>query len=229
MTGPVLLLYGSKARGDAHGGSDVDLLLALDGEDLAAPTNTHGVSLHRYPKGWLEQSARSGTLFSYHVAFEGIALEDQGDFLGRLRSLFTTKASYQEELVLGALVMKLLLQKDWGPNFAARQRFFWALRTVLIAASTRAGPPRFAADTLERLVGVPGVAALIDTREVAPFENCQRIGLRVLATFALSALGDLSGQALRDHLMAKGGIARDSVRVLEEDEAIADIGLAIYL
>lgn len=229
MTGSVLVLYGSKARGDARSGSDVDLLLALEGEDLAPPTTTQGVSLHRYPRGWLEKSARAGTLFSYHIAFEGIALEDQGDFLGRLRSLFAPKVSYQEELVLGALVMKLLLEKDWGPNFAARQRFFWALRTLLIAASTRAGPPRFAADALERLSGVIGVAALIDAREEAAFEACRRFGLQVLATQTLPELEDLSGPALRDHLMAQGGIARDSVRVLEEGEAIADIGLALYL
>ena len=229
MTGPVLVLYGSKARGTVRPGSDVDLLLALDGLDLAPPTTTHGVSLHRYPKGWLEKSARAGTLFSYHIAFEGIALEDQGDFLGHLRGLYECKASYQEELVLGASVMKLLLEKEWEANFAARQRFFWALRTMLIAASTRAGPPKFAADTLECLAGVVGIAALIETREAAPFDACQRIGLQVLAALAPPELGDLSGEALRDHLMAQGGIARDSVRVVEESEAIAESGLAIYL
>jgi hypothetical protein len=177
----------------------------------------------------LEKSARAGTLFSYHIAFEGIALEDHGDFLGHLRSLYECKASYQEELVLGASVMKLLLEKEWEANFAARQRFFWALRTMLIAASTRAGPPKFAADTLERLAGVVGIADLIEAREAAPFDACQRIGLQVLTALAPPELGDLSGEALRDHLMAQGGIARDSVRVVEENEAIAESGLAIYL
>jgi len=227
--GPVLLLYGSKARSDSRATSDVDLLLALDGEDLARPTNTRGVSLHRYPKSWLENSARAGTLFSYHVAFEGVVLEDQGDFLGHLRGLFTPKPSYKDELVLGALVIKLLLEKDWEANFSARQRFFWALRTVLIAASTCVGPPKFAADALERLMGIPGAAALIDARETASFESCQRIGFQVLATLPPSCVGDLSGPALREHLMLQGGIARDSVRVVEESEAIADMGLAIYL
>ena len=229
MTSPVLLLYGSKARGEARTNSDVDLLLALDDEDPRAPTTTQGVSLHRYPKRWLEKSARSGTLFSYHVAFEGVALEDPDDFLGRLRGIFVPKASYQGELLLGASVMRLLLEKDWEANFAARQRFFWALRTVLIASSTRLGAPTFASDALEGQAAVPGVAALIYGRDSAPFETCRRIGLQVLATLAPPGHGDLSGQALRDQLMAEGGIARDSVRVLEEDEAIADMGLAIYL
>ncbi|KQV64091.1 nucleotidyltransferase domain-containing protein [Caulobacter sp. Root343] len=229
MIGPVLLLYGSKARGDARPGSDIDLLLALEGEDLQPPTTTHGVSLHRYPKGWLEKSARAGTLFSYHVAFEGIALDDPDGFIAHLRGLFQLKASYHDERALGARVMRLLLENDWGPNLAARQRFFWALRTVLIAASTRIGSPIFAAPALERLAGVEGVAALIDDREKAGFETCQRLGLQVLSTLSPENLAEPGGQMLRDRLMAEGGIARDSVRILEEGEAIADIGLAIYL
>jgi hypothetical protein len=229
MTGPVLLLYGSKARGDARASSDVDLLLALDGEDLQSPTTSHGVSLHRYPKGWLEKSARAGTLFAYHVAFESVALEDPKGFLGHLRSAFQLKSSYQQELQLGALVMKLLLEADWDANFAARQRFFWALRTVLIAASTRHGRPVFAARSLEALAGVKGLAALIEAREDAPFEVCRELGMTLLRRVLPEELMSLTGVALREELMARGGIARDSVRILEESEAIADIGLAIYL
>lgn len=229
MTGPVLILYGSRARGESRTGSDVDLLLALADDELRAPTSTRGVSLHRYPQSWLEKSARAGTLFSYHVAFEGLALEDPDDFLGRLRGLFVAKSTYEDELALGALVMRLLLEKDWGANFAARRRFFWAMRTVLIANSTRVGAPKFDADILERQSAIPGVAALINARESAPFEACRRIGLQVIDTLALPGLSDLWGQALRDLLMAQGGIARDSVRVLEEDEAIADMGLLIYV
>ena len=229
MTRPVLLLYGSQARGDAHPGSDIDLLLAHDGDDLQPATATQGVSLHRYPKGWLEKSAQAGTLFSYHVAFEGIALEDPDGFLQRLRSLFRFKASYRDELVLGAQVMKLLIERDWGSNLAARQRFFWALRTVLIAASAHLGLPVFAARELERLAGVEGICALIDARETARFESCQQIGVQVLSALTPPDLQDLEGPLLRKCLMAQGGIARDSVRVLEEGEAIADIGLAIYL
>lgn len=229
MTGPVLILYGSRARGESRTGSDVDLLLALADDELRAPTSTRGVSLHRYPQSWLEKSARGGTLFSYHVAFEGLALEDPDDFLGRLRGLFVAKSTYEDELALGALVMRLLLEKDWGANFAARRRFFWALRTVLIANSTRVGAPKFDSDILERQSAIPGVAALINARESAPFEACRRIGLQVIDSLALPSLSDLSGQALRDLLMAQGGIARDSVRVLEEDEAIADMGLLIYV
>jgi len=229
MSGPVLLLYGSRARGEFRAESDVDLLLALEDGDPGASSTANGVSLHRYPQHWLKASARAGSLFSYHVAFEGVALEDQGDFLGVMRSLYVPKPSYEGDLILGALVMKLLLEKDWGANFAARRRFFWALRTVLIAVSTRVGEPTFASTTLEAKTKISGVADLIDARESAPFDICYRIGSEVLKKFAPSTISGLSGSALRDHLMTLGGIASDSVRVVEEDEAIADMGLAIYL
>lgn len=228
MIGPALILYGSRARGESRMDSDVDLMLVLADDELRAPTSSRGVSLHRYPQSWLEKSARAGTLFSYHVAFEGLALDDPDDFLGRLRGLFVAKSTYEDELALGALVMRLLLDKDWGANFAARRRFFWALRTVLIAHSTRIGAPRFDSDILEKDSAIPGVAALINNRESAPFEACRQIGLQIIQTLAPPDMSDLSGQALRDHLMARGGIARDSVRVLEEDEAISEMGLLIY-
>ena len=226
---PTLILYGSKARGDARPNSDVDLLYALEGEKLQPPTHASGVSVHRYPKGWLEDSARAGTLFAYHVAFEGVPLEDPEHFIDRLRKMFRAKASYEDEIKIGALVMKLLLEADWGTNFEARRRFFWALRTVLIALSASKGRPVFATTILEALSGVTGVAALIDNREHATFGACHAVGAMVLAKYLPAAVAELEKRGLREVLIASGGIGRDSVRVLEEGVATADIGLAIYL
>ena len=228
-TGPVLILYGSKARGDTRPESDVDLILAMEGEELLPPTHAHGVSVHRYPKGWLEARARAGALFAWHVVAEGIALEDPDGFLPQLRKIFQPKTSYQDELELGALVLKMLLEKDWGANFEARRRFFWALRTVLIAAAANAGTPIFSSVPLEANSEIPGAAALIDRRDDADFAACRTIGLAILEKYLPKDLTGLEGEMLRRVLMGRGGIGRDSVRVLEESEAISDIGLAIYL
>lgn len=225
---PTLILYGSKARGDARPDSDVDLIYALEGEDIQAPTYASGVSVHRYPKRWLEKQAQRGALFAYHVAFEGVALEDSDGFLDRLRDAYQRKASYEEELVVGTLVMKLLLGADWEANFEARRRFFWALRTVLIAAAADDGNPIFSPILLETRSRVRGVADLIDQREEVDFATCRVVGAEVLARYLRPTLVDLDGEALRRDLMDRGGIARDSVRVLEEGEAIAEAGLAIY-
>lgn len=229
MSGPALILYGSKARGDVHAGSDVDLILAIEGDELHRPTHAHGVSVHRYPKGWLEARARAGALFAWHIVFEGVALEDPDGFLPRLREIFQSKSSYQDELDLGALVLKLLLEKDWGANFEARRRFFWALRTVLIAAAANAGAPVFSSASLEASSGVPGTAALINRRDDADFAACRTVGLAILHKYLPKDFAALEGETLRQMLMERGGIGRDSVRVLEVSEAISDIGLAIYL
>jgi hypothetical protein len=226
---PALILYGSKARGDARLNSDVDLIFASDDDELGSPSQANGVSVHRYPKGWLEKESVAGNLFAYHVAFEGIGLEDPQDFLSRLRDLFQRKASYAEDIGIAALVLKMLIERDWTHNFDARRRFFWALRTVLIGASAEAGTPIFSAESMERLSAIAGLAALVQERDIANFDQCRALGTRVLERYPPAGLIDLQGQSLRDYLVEWGGIARDSVRVIEEAEAIADVGLAIYL
>lgn len=225
---PALILYGSKARGDGRPDSDVDIIYALDGEEIQSPTYARGVSVHRYPKLWLEKQAQRGSLFAYHVAFEGVALEDSRGFLDRMRRVYRPKANYEDELVLGTLVMKLLLESDWEANFDARRRFFWALRTVLIAASAATARPIFSPGLLEMQSRVRGVANLIDQREEADFASCRAVGSRVLTQYLRPEFVSLEGEFLRSYLMDRGGIARDSVRVLEEGEAIAEAGLAIY-
>lgn len=224
-----LILYGSKARGDFRPNSDVDLILALDGHDLGRATQVNGVSLHRYPKGWLENNAEAGSLFVYHIAFEGVGLEDPDDFLKQLRSRFKRKSTYADEINTAALVLKMLLEADWESNFGARQRFFWALRTALISAAADLGAPLFSSTSLEAFSKIVGLADLIDRRHSATFKDCQAMGRMAVAQYLECGLTDLEGQTLREHLMARGGIARDSVRIVEEAEAIADIGLAVYL
>lgn len=225
---PSLILYGSKARGDARADSDVDLLLASCSGDLQKPTTVAGVSLHRYPKPWLEVQAQQGSLFAYHVAFEGVALEDADGLIGRLRSVFRRKDTYDEDILVGSLVMKLLIAADWGANFEARRRFVWALRTTLIAATAADGSPVFAPLALESRIGLYGVAELISNREQVNFDQCRSVGEQALARFLAPTLAHLEGPVLREHLMRLGGMALDSVRVVEEEEAISEGNLAIY-
>ena len=73
-----LILYGSRARGDARPNSDVDILLAPDEGQIGKPKKFDGLSLHIYPKNWLFENARSGDLFAYHIASEGLSIHCAG-------------------------------------------------------------------------------------------------------------------------------------------------------
>ncbi len=225
--GTALILYGSRARGEARSASDVDLIFAKDGMSLESPRIVHGVSVHLYSKGWLEAEAQLGSLFSYHVAYEGIALYDEDDFLKRLQGKFRRRDSYRAEIQTAALILRMLLENDWRDNRDARRRYFWAIRTILISDLADHGAILFASSALEKHAGIPGLAAHIDARDDATFNSCARFGALVLRV--AGAMPPLTGELLRDHLIALGGIARDTVRVVEEREALELGGLVTYL
>jgi hypothetical protein len=222
------ILYGSRARGDARVGSDVDLISAFDGHGIGSPVELNGVSLHRYSKGWLEQQAGEGSLFAYHVAFEGIGLLDPDSFLCRLKAAYRPKHSYRDDAKIAALVVRYFMQRDWNGNEEAKRRFFWAIRTILICASADAGTPMFSSRALERFAELDGLSSLIDRRSLVSSAEMKAMGARVLSQFQ-PELDDLYDEALVDYLIAIGGIASDSVRILGEREAIEASGLAIYM
>lgn len=222
-----LILYGSRARGEARAGSDLDLILAEDGMSLGHPRAVQGVSVHLYSKDWLEAEARAGSLFTYHVAYEGIALHDDSEFMERLRQAFRKKASYRNEIEIAALVLRILIERDWADSLHTKRRYFWALRTTIISSAADRGKFIFASSALERESGIYGLGTLIDARDHANFEDCVVFGEQVLKT--AGSLPNLNGQELRERLVSLGGIARDSVRIVEEPEAIEDQGLTAYL
>jgi len=225
---PAIILYGSRARGDFRYNSDVDLLLASTGVEPETPTLAAGVSLHRYPRSWLQKEANSGSLFVYHVANEGVGLEDRGGLLIALREGFRRKPSYASEIRTATLIIKMLIESDWGANSAAQRRYFWALRTTLVGASAEVGIPKYAAEQLELLSAINGVADLINHRDQSTFIDCHNIGKKVLEKYLISSDRDLHGENLRDFLMNEGGVSMDTVRIIEESEAISIGGLSVY-
>jgi len=224
----VLILYGSRARGEADKSSDTDLILAEPGHGLKPPHISNGVSVHWYSQGWLHSEAQAGNLFAYHVAFEGVPLHDPHDFLKILRKSFVKKASYRQEANEASLVLNLLIKNSWNDSTAVRRRYFWALRTLLVAEAADHGAPVFSASALEQAVPVPGLAQLIKQRESASIDDCLAIGKMVLARCDTEPLHRLTDTQLRDHMMHRGGMAADSVRLLEEPEMIAGRAHSAY-
>lgn len=224
--GAVLILYGSRARGEADIESDVDLIFADEGDDIGIPSVTFGVSVHRYSKGWLLKQAREGTLFVYHVAFEGIALCDRDDFLSKLQQDFKKKPSYLEERREALLILRMLLESDWQSNQEIQKRYFWAIRTILISLSADSGDPSFSSACLEKLSEIDGLAAHIRKRTVETYSNCLAMGRRIEKRFGAGIDPSLSGARLHNYLANRGGIAQDTVHLVEHHD-LSNAGVSL--
>ncbi|MFD1949493.1 hypothetical protein ACFSGX_01770 [Sphingomonas arantia] len=223
-----LILYGSRARGDSRATSDVDLIHAVEGQGLDEPLEINGVSLHRYSQGWLTQQATEGSLFSYHVAFEGIGLDDPDSFISKLKSSFRKKPSYSYDAKVAALILQYFIEQDWRGSDEARKRFVWALRTILICFSAESGSPVFSSASLEALSKTVGLEDIINRRATASVLELTDIGSRVLEKY-YPQLSAPNGESLSDYLISIGGIARDSARILGEIEAVESSGISIYM
>lgn len=218
--------YGSRARGEASVKSDVDLILAEEGDDIKSPMIVSGLSVHRYSKGWLLKGARDGSLFVYHVAFEGVSLCGGDELLLELRKSFKKKTSYSDERLEALLILRFLLESDWCSKQDIQQRYFWAIRTIVVCFSADNGRPCFASSCLESLSGIDGLAAHIDRRATETYADCLRIGGQIEKRFGADMDCSLSGGQLRNYLVNRGGVARDTVHLVE-DSYLSELGVNI--
>lgn len=145
VAGPLaVLLFGSLARGDVARGSDVDVLVIDEGDDVGHVT-TGKVSVFNYPWHVLLDGAASGDLFVCHVAFEARPLFDPGDRLSQLRAAFVFRSSYADEVARATDLGWFLVR--FGDLLAASvvaKRSVWCVRTILIARSAETRSPIFA-------------------------------------------------------------------------------------
>lgn len=228
MSGEVLILYGSRARGDAGSDADVDLLLATSAARPETPVERMGVSLHRYPGCWLIEQASQGDLFAYHIGHEGVPLQDGDGFLLRLREAFRRRQSYAHDARNALLVSRLLTEIDWGTDVYLKRRFFWGVRTCLIASTAETGPPVFSAKMLEHRCSLDGLADLLRRRSSASFEECRTLALQMEQAFANLAPPDLSGEKLRAFLTSLGGYPAECAYASEKRGWEAGAHVATY-
>ncbi|CAN5746661.1 hypothetical protein BH11PSE6_BH11PSE6_04820 [soil metagenome] len=205
MSDEILILYGSRARGDAGPGADVDLLLATSAARPQSPVERMGVSLHRYPRDWLLDQASYGDLFAYHIGHEGVPLQDGDGFLLNLRVAFRRRVSYALDARNGLLVARLLTEIDWGTDARLKRRFFWGVRTCLIASTAENGSPVFSAELLEASSSLDGLADLLRRRATASFEECRALAAQMDRAFPTLAPSTLAGDDLRAFLTNVGG------------------------
>lgn len=138
------LLFGSLARADHSEGSDTDLLMVGHDSDTRH-VSVGRLSLFLYPWEKLEQNARDGDLFVCHLAFEARPLIDPDDYLGKLKSAFQFRSSYQSEIDRAIDFGMYLVRFGNELNSSLLiKRALWCIRTILIAQSAEQRAPIFA-------------------------------------------------------------------------------------
>jgi hypothetical protein len=228
MSDEVLILYGSRARGDAGPDADVDLMLATRAARPQSPVERKGVSLHRYPRAWLLEQAKLGDLFAYHVGHEGVPLQGGDGFLLDLRAAFDRRPSYAADVRIGLLVARLIAETHWGTDGALKRRFFWGVRTCLISSTAQVGPPVFSASQLETATAIDGLADVIARRATASYEECLALADRLEQLFHDPATSALRGDALRIYLTEAGGYPAECAAASEKRVWEDGADVAVY-
>lgn len=161
MSISAVVLFGSRARGDAGPDSDVDVLL-ISTERKTRHTAMGNVSVYLYPWAALLRKAAAGDLFVCHIVREARPLHDPDDRLGVLRDAFRFKDSYADEIGQASDLAWYIVHNFRNmPGAVATKRIAWCVRTILIARTAEQHCPVFAADELARYSGTANVRRLI--------------------------------------------------------------------
>ena len=205
-----IILYGSRARNDGEPSSDVDLLGVAEDGRIQKPYDVDGLSFHVYPLQWMLENSVQGSLFLLHVASEAKAVFDPENTLELIRKSFEYKATYNTDIETGARIVFAVTSLDESQfSDKMRARYFWGLRTAIMASAADQRQPRFASKLLEQFCGVDGLAAHIQGRRTATLSECRGFGERVIRSLGHS-FGDVFGSDTDKNLrmlLEAGGVA----------------------
>jgi hypothetical protein len=183
-----VFLYGSKARNDDDGASDTDLMGVSEDGQIQKTLYGPRISFHCYPLDWLLRNSADGSLFVLHIVKEAAALYDPEDCLGKLKMEFKYKSDYKKEIEVGLRILRVVESLDFaGFSPRVRTRYFWGLRTAIMAAAATERRPSFSSKALEKFVGIDGLAAHVKSRRDASLADCQNIAsgiIEVLSPYA---------------------------------------------
>jgi predicted nucleotidyltransferase len=161
----LVILYGSRARGDAEESSDTDLLVATT-EPSARHVSEGKLSLSFYGEGELKKRAKSGDLFVAHIVNEGRLVAGEPDLFDEICRAFQLREEYGAEIANASDLGRFLIR--YGARLQNSQlvnrRIAWVARTILIARTAEHGKPIFAAKSLASWAVAPELEALVSNR-----------------------------------------------------------------
>lgn len=153
-----VMLYGSRARGDARTDSDVDILQVV--EDRARAYSVGEVNVSAYTNAHLRELALRGSLFVRHLRDEGIVLCDRGRVLEEILSRYVEPPSYsalRAELAIVISALALPGVEQYAASAAKTASF--VVRSLLYAASAEADVFEFNVIRASASIGRPRIGA----------------------------------------------------------------------
>lgn len=161
-----LLLYGSRARGDAVEGSDWDFLALTTSPRSSSCSDT--VSLSYYTEDQL--SAGIGTLFGVHLARDGLVLWDpSGEISKSLAHMGTLDTAHLFERARRMSIVLGCLERDLPRYLKGLLREArYLLRSCLYGTAIASGAPCFSVRELARRYDAPELERLLASRHDEP-------------------------------------------------------------
>ena len=196
-----LLIYGSRARGDAVAGSDLDVLALVP--EARPSISSADVSVSFYTGGQLDTGV--GTLFGAHLGRDSRVVWDP---TGRLESTIGSMGDVDTaRLSERALSMSSLFTTPWWdlPKYleGMLRQARYLLRSCLYAQAIDSGSPCFSVREIARRVGDPTLSELLASRRrtsasLSELEECLTRLRALVGEFPESTHGSLEATVVNE-------------------------------
>jgi len=145
-----------------------------------------------------------------HIVEEARVLFDPIARLDELKNSFVYKDSYAADVETGCRIIAAVVSLPQEKmNRAIIRRYFWGMRTALMAASANERVPLFSAADLEARFAIVGLERHISLRGDARPGDCREFGLTIYQTLMGTSLPN-DQRSIKQNLefiMGLGGVA----------------------